>query len=102
MSIEWCGVNNLSLIFRVHALQRMVERHIREADVQHVLDTGTTIESYPDDQPYPSRLVLGWVASRPIHVVIADAQALQETIVITVYEPDPERWETDYQTRKPR
>ncbi len=95
-------MSNPSLSFRLHALQRMVERRIRETDVQHVLDTGKTIETYPNDQPYPSRLVLGWLESRPIHVVIADDQASQEIIVITVYEPNPERWEADFETRKPR
>ncbi len=46
------------LVFRVHAVEAMFERHISEADVQQVLFAGKTIESYPDDTPYPSRLVL--------------------------------------------
>ena len=28
------------IVFRVHALQRMFERHIAEDDVRHVLETG--------------------------------------------------------------
>jgi len=80
----------------------MVERRIRETDVWYVLNLGKTIEIYPDDQPYPSRLVLGWLESRPIHIVVADDQASQEIIIVTVYEPDPERWEADFETRKPR
>ena len=60
------------LVFRVHAIEAMFERHINETDVQYVLVTGKTIESYPDDKPYPSRLVLGWRGSRPLHVVVAD------------------------------
>ncbi len=36
-----------------------------------MLKEGETIMDYPDDQPYPSRLVLGWVKSRPLHVVVA-------------------------------
>jgi len=47
------------IIFRVHALQRMFERGVTQEDVRHVLATGETIERYPDDQPYPSRLILG-------------------------------------------
>jgi len=80
----------------------MVERRIRETDVWYVLNLGKTIETYPDDQPYPSRLVLGWLESRPIHIVVADDHVSQEIIIITVYEPDPERWEADFETRKPR
>lgn len=88
------------LVFRVHALQRMFQRTINVEDIQQVLATGKTIERYPDDQPYPSRLVLGWRASQPIHVVVADNDAQQETIVITVYEPDPTRWEPGFERRR--
>jgi hypothetical protein len=48
------------LIFRVHALQRMFQRRITEADVREILQVGEVIESYPDDTPYPSRLILGF------------------------------------------
>jgi len=88
------------LIFRVHALQRMFQRRISAADVQRVLATGKLIETYPDDRPYPSRLVLGWLGSRPIHVVAADNEGQQEAIVITVYEPDPTRWEPGFERRR--
>jgi Domain of unknown function (DUF4258) len=60
------------LVFRVHAVQRMYQRDISEVVVRHVIATGETIEDYPDDTPYPSRLVLGWNGRRPIHVVVAD------------------------------
>ncbi|HEV8725662.1 MAG TPA: DUF4258 domain-containing protein [Candidatus Binatia bacterium] len=59
-----------------------------------------TLEDYPDDTPYPSRLVLGWNDRRPIHVVVADNVDEQENIVITVYEPDPLEWEPDFKRRK--
>jgi hypothetical protein len=90
------------LVFRVHAIQRMFERGIAKEDIRHVLETGKTIEAYPEDQPYRSRLVLGWVGPRPIHVVVADNPLQQETIVITVYEPDPTRWETGFEGRRQR
>lgn len=46
-------------VFRVHAIQRMFQRQVSKQDVRVVLETGETIESYPDDAPFPSRLVLG-------------------------------------------
>ncbi len=58
--------------------------------MRHVIATGETVEDYPDDKPYPSRLVLGWNGRRRRHVVVADNLDDQENIVITVYEPDPE------------
>ncbi|MFQ5773903.1 MAG: DUF4258 domain-containing protein [Kiloniellaceae bacterium] len=70
------------------------------AEVRHVLETGEDIETYPDDTPYPSRLVLGWIGARPLHVVAADNAEAGETVVITVYEPDPASWNRDFRRRK--
>ncbi|MGD0113688.1 MAG: DUF4258 domain-containing protein [Armatimonadota bacterium] len=50
---------------------------------------------------YPSRLMLGWAAGRPIHVVAADNRKVDEIIVITVYEPDPALWEPGFKRKKP-
>lgn len=88
------------LVFRVHAIVRMFERSIAEQEVREALESGETIERYPDDTPYPSRLVLGWRGGRPIHVVAADNPQEDETIVITVYEPDAALWEPDFRRRK--
>ena len=47
------------LIFRIHAIKRMFQCRISKEDVQEILETGETIETYPDDRPSPSRLLLG-------------------------------------------
>lgn len=88
------------LVLRVHVLQRMFERHVDVDDVRHVIEIGEVIKEYPDDKPLPSRLILGWRENRPLHVVAADDHAAQETIVITVYEPDPLVWESDFKRKK--
>lgn len=88
------------LVFRVHALQRMFERKISEEDVLKTLKWGETIAEYPDDKPYPSRLLLGWVGERPLHVLVAENKDQAETIVVTVYEPDLETWEPDFKKRR--
>ena len=88
------------LIFRVHAIQRMFQRGVTVDDVRQVLATGETIENYPDDTPYPSRLVLGRLGSRTLHVVFAENKAMREIIVVTVYEPDPDRWDSDFRRRR--
>jgi hypothetical protein len=89
----------LPLIYRIHAIQRMVERDISEEAVAKVVRNGKEIESYPDDKPYPSRLLLGWAHGQPIHVVTATTE--HEIIVITVYEPDSDLWEPGFERRKP-
>ena len=84
----------------MHAIDRMIERRISDEVIHHVLRAGETIENYPDDRPYPSRLVLGFFNERPVHIVVADNNEDGETIVITVYEPDPELWENNFRRRK--
>jgi len=88
------------LVFRVPAITRMFARGISAEEVRETLEGGETIERYPDDTPYPSRLVLGWPAGRPVHVVAADNVQQNEIIVVTVYEPDPDVWEADLRRRK--
>lgn len=89
-----------TFVFRVHALQRMVERRISDAAVREAVENGEIIEDYPDDTPYPSQLILAWVSARPLHVVVARNTDADETIVITVYEPDPEQWDEEFKRRK--
>ena len=86
----------MRLIYRVHAVQRMFARAISEADVRGVVETGRVIRNYPDDTPYPSRLILGFAGTRPLHVVAADVPGTDEVVIITVYEPDPSLWNDDF------
>lgn len=93
-------MSQFRLVFRVHAIQRMFQRRVSEEEVEQVVTVGETIETYPDDKPFPSRLMLGWIGSRPVHVVVADNVAAQEAIIITVYQPDAEEWEAGFKRRK--
>ena len=86
--------------FRAHAVRRMFERAVSTDEVRAVLETGETITNYPDDAPYPSRLVLGWRGDRPLHVVAAYNATDDETIVVTVYEPAAADWELDFRRKK--
>ena len=89
------------IIFRTHAIKRMFQRRVDEKDVRFVLEKGEIIEVYQDDTPYPSRLILGWLESRPLHIVAADNIADNETIVITVYEPELDKWSLNFKRRTP-
>ena len=89
-----------SINFRIHAIQRMFERCFSEEDIRHILDTGETIENYPDDIPYPSRLILGRRGLRPVHIVVVDNNEDNEIILITIYEPDSRQWEVDFRRRR--
>jgi len=56
----------VAYIYRVHAIERMFQRDIYEHQVESVIENGKIIESYEDDKPYPSFLVLGWVEVMPM------------------------------------
>ncbi len=58
------------IVFSGHAIPRMFERQIDSNDVESVLRTGEVIAEYPDELPYPSCLMLGFVEGRAIHVVV--------------------------------
>ena len=78
----------------------MFERKVSEADVESIVQTGEVIEDYPDDTPYPSQLVFGWCGSRALHIVVAKNKTAKEIIIITVYEPSSDFWESDFKRRK--
>jgi hypothetical protein len=88
------------LFIRLHAARRMMERGIGIDEIERVVESGKAIESYPEDEPFPSRLLLGWSGSRPLHVVAADETETDITHVITAYRPDPDKWEDGFERRK--
>lgn len=90
-----------STTFSGHALQRMFVRGIRTDDVIAVLGDFELVAEYPDDQPYPSRLILGWIGTMPLHVVVSQNVQDYACYVITAYVPDIGRWQADFKTRRP-
>jgi hypothetical protein len=90
---------SVRLVFRVHALQRMAGRGISEIDMRDVLENGEVIEEKSGDEPYPSRVVLGWVEGRALHVVAAHGEE-DEVIVVAVYEPERDRWTDGFRRRR--
>jgi len=86
-------------IITKHAARRKLERDIYISDIEHVLSSGEVIEEYPEDTPYPSRLVLGFIDRRPIHIVAADNDQDRITYIITVYEPNTQEWDSSFRRR---
>lgn len=86
--------------FSRHALERMFQRTIPPKAVRAVVATAETIASYPEDQPFPSVLLLGFHDGRPVHVVAAIDPDTAICHVITVYRPDPQTWEEGFKTRR--
>lgn len=92
-----CSPENIEIT--LHAAKRLEQRGITLDDVMECIKTGKIIEYYPDDYPFPSCLVLGLSASdQYLHVVVGSNM---ETLwIVTAYYPDPQKWESDFATRK--
>ena len=93
-------MNEPKILFRVHAVQRMFERHVSVKRVLRALQTGETIEDYSSEMPEPSHLILGFQGQRPFHVVTSENLQRDETTIITVYIPNPEKWNKDFKSRR--
>ena len=66
---------------------------------QWAMGNGQIMEEYPDDPPYPSRLMLGNHDGRPLHVVVAYDPANRQCIVVTAYIPGPDQWDDTFSRR---
>ncbi len=84
-------------VWRKHAAQRMMERSITRDEIIHCALYGTTIETYPNDYPYPSCLVFE-MGEKPLHIVMA--MDSNTCYIITAYRPNSEEFESDFKTRK--
>jgi hypothetical protein len=93
-------VNNPKVLFRVHAVQRIFERGISAKKISQSLQSGETIEDYSGEMPEPSRLILGFQGRRPFHVVTSENPETNEITIITVYIPDPDKWNKDFKSRR--
>ena len=92
-------VENSSLRWTGHILERLFQRNIRIDDVKAALKTGEIIEQYPNDYPFPSCLVLGnTMAGNALHVVCGSNG--MELWLITAYFPNPFEWTYDFRQRR--
>jgi hypothetical protein len=78
----------------------MFERSISVSKVSQALQSGEIIEDYSSEMPEPSRLILSHQGKRPFHVVTSENVETNETTIITVYLPDPQKWRKDFRNRR--
>lgn len=88
------------LNFTGHAIRQMFQRKITKNDVRKVVNHGEVIFEYPDDKPFPSMLILGFIEKKPVHVVLAYDSIKEMGYVITAYEPDSKLWKEDFKRRR--
>ena len=86
--------------FSKHATDQSIVRRIRVAEIKEAIANGQIIEDYPTDKYGPSCLICGITSTkRPLHTQCS--YPIRPLIkIITVYEPDPERWDTEFIQRR--
>jgi hypothetical protein len=87
--------------FTRHAIERMFARAIQKDEILLIIASGKIIFEYPDDIPYPSYLILGFLKDRPIHVVLSIEPEDRICHIVTVYQPNPRLWSPDFNLRRP-
>jgi hypothetical protein len=90
-------------LYTQHAREEMEKEEfgeIKDEEVFEAIPKGKIIEMYPDDEPYPSCLIYGKTnKTRPLHIVCAYAKDIDKVMIITVYQPHPDRW-LDFERRQ--
>ena len=83
-----------------HADEEASEDKLKYEEIYNSVLQGEIIESYPEDKPYPSCLVLGMnFRGEPVPSVWAHNGETLWAVLIAVYRPDPERW-TNWRKRR--
>jgi hypothetical protein len=80
----------------------MFMREISPELVKRAVRKGEVIAMYPDDQPYPSFLLLYKERNQVLHVVVGLDDATKACYVVTVYQPEPALWSDDFRNRRQR
>ena len=77
----------------------MFQRKIIADEIIEAILNGQIIEEYPDDYPHPSCLILGvTIQKRLLHIVVGVTDT--KLWIITVYEPNPNKWINNFTKRK--
>ena len=93
------AVTSGQMLWKRHALERMLQRGISRNRVKQAILEGLIVEIYPDDHPIPS-LLLATLQPEALHVVLAYDNASALCHVITAYYPDLAHFEADLITRR--
>jgi hypothetical protein len=88
------------IVFSAHAVNQMFKRGLSRDSIITVIEQGQVIAEYPEDRPYPSKLMIGFLGNLPIHVVIAVEESQRLCVVVTVYVPDPDLWTDGFKSRR--
>lgn len=82
-----------------HVFDKVRSIDMTLAEFEILLDEGEVIEVTPITVGVKELvLILGW--ARPLHVVVGVDDIRGEERIVTVYEPDKDRWSSDFKVRR--
>lgn len=88
-----------TLHFSRHAFERMFQRGINPEAVARIVAKAEIIFASPDDQPFPSALLLGFYGKQAVHAVVAQSDT-GDCHLVTIYWPDPAIWDESFKRRR--
>ncbi|HLU26140.1 MAG TPA: DUF4258 domain-containing protein [Longimicrobiales bacterium] len=86
--------------FSEHAVTQSILRDISVEEIREAVANAEVIEDYPHDKYGPSCLLLGFTAAGRALDIQLSYPSRPVVKIITLYEPDPERWEPGFRRRR--
>ena len=83
---------NDKFAIKKHAAIRMRQRLITVDDIKEALMSAQIIETYEDDYPFSSCLLLGYSGEKSLHIVSAISNIDDILLIITAYRPSIDEW----------
>jgi Domain of unknown function (DUF4258) len=83
-----------------HAVDQSILRKISVQDIKDAIVNGQVIEDYPTDKYGPSCLICGRTQFQRVVHVQCSYPSRPLLKIITMYEPDPQRWNSDFTQRR--
>ncbi len=97
--IQRC-VEQRKIRWTYHVNMRLRRRYVPREAILESTNAYEIIESYPEDKYLPSYLVYSKHQERVFHALFAADVEGANVRVVTAYEPDLQKWEEDFKTRR--
>jgi hypothetical protein len=87
-----------AVVLTDHVFDKVRSIDMTLAEFEVLLDEGEVIEETSIEEGIKELvLIMEW--SRPLHVVVVVDDIREEERIVTVYEPDEDRWSPDFKVR---
>ncbi|MGH3803535.1 MAG: DUF4258 domain-containing protein [Pseudonocardiaceae bacterium] len=88
------------MVLTEHVFDKVRSIDMALAEFEQLLGCGEVIEEHEAEPGQLKELILIIEWKSPLHVVVIVDTVQEEERIVTVYEPDPDRWSHDYRRRR--